>query len=371
MNEALLKKLCHNLNNRGGFVPAYPIPEMFALLEELFTEEEAKIAWMMPPTATSLRDVADILGRPSNDIVPLLESMADKGIVATRIQDNVTLYKLLALQPGIFEFQFMRGRDSDRDRRLAKLFRALSDAMSTGPKGRLPIPDDLTPAMRVIPVEETIEVGQRVYTFEQISRYIDSADAIAVGHCYCHHEAYLLGEKTCDAPEYRCMSFGPGATFTSERGIARMISKEEAREIVKQCADKGLVHMSSNTSKHLEYLCNCCSCHCVPLKQFKKTGKFIGVATSAYIAKVDGELCQGCDSCADICPVQAISLAAADDIPVVDKLMCIGCGVCAYHCPTDAISMNLREGYSHPPQTSKDLREAIINDFMRAQTKQG
>ena len=369
MDVALLEKLCSNLNNRGGAYLASPIPEMFALLEELFTEEEARIACMLPVTATSLRDIAGILDRPPEEIRPLLESMADKGIVATRIQDDVTLYKLLALAPGISEFQFMRGGDTDRDRRIAKLFKALGDAMEKRPEGSIPLPDDLTPFMRIIPVEETIEAGQVVYTFEQISRYIDSADVIAVGHCYCHHQAYLLGEETCDAPEYRCMNFGPGAVYTAERGIARIISKEEAREIVKECSDKGLIHMGSNTSKYLEYLCNCCRCHCGTLKMIFETGDLIGVASSGYIATVNGELCEECSSCVDICPMKAISLDDGEGTAAVNKSLCIGCGLCAYHCPVDAISMDLRETYSQPPETPKHLREAIIEDYMRAQTK--
>jgi len=369
MDEALLKELCNNLNNRGGLMPAAPIPELFALLEELFTEEEARIACMMPPVSTSLQELASILGSPSEVVHPRLESMADKGIVATRVQDNITLYKLLALAPGIFEFQFMRGGKTDRDRRLAKLFRAFSQAMDNQEQSNFVIPTDLTPGMRVIPVEEAIEAGQNVYTFEQISRYIDSADAIAVGHCYCHHEAYLLGEETCDAPEYRCMSFGPGAVYTSERGIARMITKEEAREIVKECADKGLVHMSSNTSEYLEYLCNCCSCHCGTFKRLAENGQLFAVASSAYIAIVNREICSGCGECAQICPVKAVALEGDVEIAAINELLCIGCGLCSYHCPIDAISMKLREGFSEPPETAKDLRKAIISDFMRAQQK--
>jgi len=293
--------------------------------------------------------------------------MADKGLVATRVQNSITLYKLLGLMPGIFEFQFMRGGETDRDRRLAKLFRAFLEAVENQQQGGLLIPQDLTPAVRVIPVEETIEAGQSVLTFEQISRYIDSADAIAVGHCYCHHEAYLLGEATCDAPEYRCMNFGPGAIYTSERGIARMITKEEAREIVKECADKGLVHMSSNTSKYLEYLCNCCSCHCFTFKRLKKTGQLSGAASSAYIPAVDSGLCSGCGKCAEICPMKAVALDGDDQIATINELVCLGCGLCAYHCPVDAICMRLREDFCQPKETPKDLRRAIVSDLMRAQ----
>ena len=369
MEKSLLKELCDNLNVRGGSLPAMQIPEMFELLEELFTKEEARVACKMPPTAVSLHELAHNLSRPEEEIYPLVESMADKGVVATRKKDGVMLYKLLAVVPGIFEFQFMRGGESDRDRRLARLLRAYADAAEAQVRKVIPIPDDVTPFMRVIPVERTIQAGQRVFTFDQLSNYIESADAISVGHCYCHHEAYLLEKETCDAPEYRCMSFGPGALYTSERGIARLITKEEAFDILKECEDKGLVHMSSNTSKYLEFLCNCCSCHCGTLNRLNKLGKPIWGASSGYFPLVDDEKCEECETCVEMCPMEAISIAE-EGAAGVDQDRCIGCGVCATHCPSEAIVMNPREDASPPPETPKDLRKAVMADFERAMAEQ-
>lgn len=365
MDKALLKRLCDNLNIRGGSLPALPIPEMFTLLEALFSEEEADIASCMPATAVSLQDLANSLSRPAEAVYPHLEAMADKGIVATRKKDEVVLYKLLPVMPGIFEFQFMRGGTTERDRHVARLLRAYVDVAEAEARKLMPIPEHVTPFMRVIPVQKTIEAGQKVHTFEQISRYIDSADAIAVGHCYCHHEAYLLGKATCDAPEYRCMSFGPGAIYTAERGIARLISKKEAHEILKACEEKGLVHMSSNTSKYIEFLCNCCSCHCGVLKNLNKLGKPVWSASSGYFARVNEQACEGCENCVEICPMNAVSLSD-EQKAVVDEFHCIGCGLCVSHCPAEAISMDPRAEEPVPPETPRDLRKAIMNDFLSA-----
>jgi len=342
---------------------------MFELLEELFTEEEAGVACKMPPVAVSLKELSESLARSQEEIYPLLESMADKGVVATRKKEGLVLYKLLPVIPGIFEFQFMRGGDTERDRRLAQLLRNYVDAARAEIRKVVEIPDDLTPFMRVIPVEKSIKAGQRVYTFDEISSYIESADAISVGHCYCHHEAYLLGKETCDAPEYRCMSFGPGARYTSERGIARLITKEEAFEILKACEEKGLVHMGSNTSKYLEFICNCCSCHCGTLKNLNKMGKPMFSASSGHIAGVNEELCEECGTCVDICFMKAVSMNEGETA-VIEKDRCIGCGLCASHCPEEAISMNPRESVSAPPETPKDLRKAVMADFERALTEQ-
>lgn len=165
------------------------------------------------------------------------------------------------------------------------------------------------------------------------------------------------------------MSFGPGALYTSERGIARLITKEEALEILKECEEKGLVHMGSNTSKYLEFLCNCCSCHCGVLNNLNKLGRPIWGASSGYLALVDGELCEACGTCEEMCPMEAIAVKD-DDVAAVDENRCIGCSVCASHCPSDAISMNLREDVSPPPETPKDLRKAVMADFQRALAEQ-
>ena len=42
-----------------------------------------------------------------------------------------------------------------------------------------------------------------------------------------------------------------------------------------------------------------------------------------------------CGSCADQCPVEAIS--EGDDMYVIDADVCVSCGSCADQCPTEAI----------------------------------
>jgi NAD-dependent dihydropyrimidine dehydrogenase PreA subunit len=369
MEEALLKNLCDTINKLGGVIPAMPVPEMVELFEELFTREEAAVACKIPPGAHSLRDLAEELGTSSDSIKPLLESMADKGIVLTRKKDGQILYRLMPILPGIFEFQFMRGTDTERDRRLARLFKNYLDLASPMVTQTIAAVRDVTPFTRIIPVEKTIQTAQKVYTFDQLSRYIDSADAIAVGHCYCRHQAYLLGEAMCDAPKESCMNFGPGAQYTSERGITRLITREEAHEVLRSCEEKGLVHLSSNTSEFLEYLCNCCGCHCDVLRKIKDTASPVWAATSGYFAVVEEDLCEGCESCMSVCQLDAVSMNDADKA-VVDDALCIGCGACAYLCPEEAISMTPHKDVPTPPGTARDLRMSILNDLQKAHSKE-
>lgn len=48
---------------------------------------------------------------------------------------------------------------------------------------------------------------------------------------------------------------------------------------------------------------------------------------------IDG--CINCGACAEICPVNAISVR--DDVHWIDKEICIDCGACDPVCPVDVI----------------------------------
>ena len=52
-------------------------------------------------------------------------------------------------------------------------------------------------------------------------------------------------------------------------------------------------------------------------------------------AKVNAELCTGCGTCVEACPVEAISLV--DDKAKVDEDTCVDCANCVGECPTEAI----------------------------------
>lgn len=54
-------------------------------------------------------------------------------------------------------------------------------------------------------------------------------------------------------------------------------------------------------------------------------------------AYVDPDICTGCETCVEECPVEAISIV--DDVAKVDEELCTECGLCVDVCPSEAISI--------------------------------
>ena len=54
-----------------------------------------------------------------------------------------------------------------------------------------------------------------------------------------------------------------------------------------------------------------------------------------YMAYKITDACVKCGSCADNCPVEAIS--EGDEMYVIDADTCVSCGACCDNCPVEAI----------------------------------
>lgn len=356
-SENVYEELYKAVKQAGGAIPVFPNEELFSLLKELVTPEQAALAIRFPGESVTAEALAEKTDGSKEDVTDKLETMTDNGFLHTRKnREGVYEYRILPLLPGIFEAQFFRGTKEERDYRIAHRFKDYLDLLN---KMRESLPEPLPPPrtsyFRVIPVEEEIKSCTNVLPYAQLSKYIEKTEVIAVGTCFCRHHAVLIDENDdCGVSHKNCMAFGEGAIFVSERHNGRLISKEEALEILKQAEDDGLVHCTANISDELVFICNCCSCHCGILGMVKSISPASEMLTSGYHAKVDTDLCSACETCLDRCPVSAISI---DKTASVDDLQCIGCGLCVGTCPVEAINLVLRPDNITPPGNLVDLEK--------------
>jgi Pyruvate/2-oxoacid:ferredoxin oxidoreductase delta subunit len=354
MAEENYKKLSQTMARRGGMYPGMDIPEFYTLAQELFSPEEAAISNALPRGFNSARLIAEAMGKSEEEIATILEEMADKGLCMSRRDGDNILYAGPPFVPGIFEFQFMRGTDTDRDRKLARLIHDYKAAVDRNRKPQ----EGVFPAMRVITVDRTISAGNRIHTYDQVKSYIERSEPLAVSTCYCRHQGKLLDEEShCGRPDDVCLTLGRGAQFVIDRGLGRRIDKEEAMKVLDRSEEAGLVHCTNNRQE-IDFLCNCCSCHCVILKNARAHPKPGLAVNSGFQPRWDSELCISCETCLERCPMNALKMDDQDR-PHVNLDRCIGCGVCATGCLSEAIEMEERGGIPEPPVDYKALKKAI------------
>jgi len=347
-------RLVDSLNARGGSLPAHRCDELYALLTEIFTEAEAEMFAGMPVVSSFPEEIAEAVGRSAEDTLAILEGMADKGLITTREWKGRRVYAAIPLIPGIFEFQLMKGGTSERDKKLARLFEDYFKIARELPRGEGKLPT--VSFSRVIPVEEEIKSGIEVYPYDVLSKYVENTEHIAVSACYCRHHGELLGDP-CDKPKEVCMSFGPGAQFIAERGFGRLVSKQEAREILDRSEEAGLIHCSSNTTDYIDFVCNCCDCHCGIVKSLKEQMRNFGSASN-FTVEVDVDGCTGCELCTDRCPMDALVMKDAVAERVDER--CVGCGLCISSCDAEALRMVNRPERRDPPRNHRELLTSMM-----------
>ena len=356
MSDEVYRQLGETMAKRRLGGRSLDIPEYDEMLRVLFTPEEAEIQNAMPAGRFTPDVIAKETGRDEEKVTAILETMADKGLCMSFVRGGTRFYVGPPLMPGIFEYQFMRGTKTDRDREIARAihnYRTASVGAARAP-ARVAYPGS-----RVIPVDRTIKAEAAVQTYDQILDYIEKSDPIAVTTCYCRHEALLVDESdVCGMPMEVCMQFRTTAEYVIERGIGRRVSKEEAIDIMRQAEEAGLVHACVNMQR-LDFICNCCPCHCAILTGILRQPRPAEAVLHSFEPSFGSEPCTLCGICVDRCPAKALTLGTAD-LPEWDEDRCIGCGVCASGCPEEVITLVERAGIFTPPIDRNALGEAVV-----------
>jgi ferredoxin len=368
----------HHLGSKSSIVPLidrlnkYPIglvdsDKLREILELLFDEREAFIASRFPLEEATLPELERLTRIPALELQPMLDKMADKGLVMDMPYGGEVYYLLLPGLIGFFEFTFMKNRSDLPLPRLAQLMREyLEESQASEFFG------SSTPLTRSLLYEEHIPVTSEVTSYDRARDIIREAGFGAVGMCYCRHKKEHLDE-TCakGAPtDGICISLGSAARFMARRGFAQEKSIDELLAVLDGARAMNLTHITDNIRHKPSFICNCCSC-CCELLAGVQMGYHNGVARTGFRATIDRERCNGCGVCFRVCNVKAIGLPEntkfthkSDRYGVVADSICLGCGACISSCRQGALSM-LPAARQIPPQKRKDLYIRILKEKKR------
>lgn len=305
------------------------------LLKKFFTPEEVEVACHLdlmmsdqPVSPKNVQTIADELGKDANEVERILEQMTKNAVIfKTNDENGLKAFGLLPFAPGVVEFQAYR---YDEETSL------LIDKYLYGAQGQEQMKAGIA-LCQVIPVSESVSAPEmEIHPYEDIVWNLENATSICVMPCMCRTHKKLLGEG-CDAPIDVCLFQNEFADFLIDAGKGRSVSKEEAKQILKQAEDAGLIHCNAYNQGHYMGLCSCCPCCCHPLSMLIKTKDPKALAKSGFIATVDPDLCTACETCIDKCVFDALEIE--NEMLTIDPERCMGCGQCIGACPTEALAL--------------------------------
>jgi len=363
---------------KAGFLP-FPINNtMIELLKILLDEEDLDLIMAFKRKPSQTMEQLKVSSKMSEEeILYHVKKLAKKGFIFNQPSSKgVMVYRLMPLvMVGAFEYTFMKKIEFTEDNKelaalFAKLFNDLSDFIQENYDTVITLFQNMPPFDRTIPIldknvsgeEINVEINEELEIPEEIiiptqkvEDVIKKFTDVAVGYCFCRHHQDLLGNP-CKQTELRenCFTLGKSARYVAEQGFGRIISQEEALKLLKESVRDGLVHKAwhphSDISKDETSICNCCEDCCGTFDWWKR-GSTAMINSTNFISIIDKDLCVGCGTCVEKCPVGAIELNA-DNKANRNPDWCIGCGVCVHFCPENAISLKegMRKVYVPPPR---------------------
>jgi len=316
-----------------------PTETYLEYLSLMYNPEIAKIVLFLPvfPEGMQIRDFVEITNIAEEELTKKLEAASKKRFVITRGKIYALPNPFLIYDAPFIVKENYEGPDRKKFADLSRKFFIEEEyyrKWETSWKG--------TPYMRVLTVSEEIDPEHEIVPLEEVYSIIDNNNSFTVIDCPCRLRAGISGVRKCTDkyPLNNCLQIGPVAGIFGEDPGAKKISKEEAKELMKQSAEVGLVLATDNTARFTTVICSCCECCCGMLRGLTEFDNPRAIAKANFISTIDKDACTACETCIGRCKFNAITV---NDSASVNPEKCIGCGLCAVTCPNDAIMMKRYE----------------------------
>jgi NAD-dependent dihydropyrimidine dehydrogenase PreA subunit/predicted transcriptional regulator len=209
---------------------------------------------------------------------------------------------------------------------------------------------------------------------EDIEQIFQKAEILIAGPCGCRAGGGMatprkldkeLKSTRCNHPMWNCFQFSKEVLADARKrgGDMMVYSYDEAIAKIDEAERAGLIHEGpGNAAVMPGVVCNCASDCCSMLIQCQASGEDMHAlyTPSRFLATVDQEKCNGCQTCIEKCSFSSIEMVKA---PGSKKLKakitpkeCYGCGVCVVGCPQKAIKFDLIRPPEHIPPASAARR---------------